>query len=197
MEKYIFLDRDGTINVEKHYLHKIEDFEYENGVLEALEGLQKLGYKFIIVTNQAGIAKGYYTERDYLILEEFIEKDLLKKGIIIQKTYQCPHHPQGKIPYNVNCECRKPKTGMFIKAIEEFNIDIENSYMVGDRFTDLKPADELGIYPVLIKTGYGEDQLDALIQSDKTIEGKFKRVMVVENLMDLLNKLHTNNKAKL
>ena len=194
MEKYIFLDRDGTINVEKHYLHKIEDFEYENGVLEALEGLQKLGYKFIIVTNQAGIAKGYYTERDYLILEEFIEKDLLKKGIIIQKTYHCPHHPQGKIPYNVNCECRKPKTGMFIKAIEEFNIDIENSYMVGDRFTDLKPADELGIYPVLIKTGYGEDQLDALIQSDKTIEGKFKRVMVVENLMDLINKLHTNNK---
>ena len=194
MEKYIFLDRDGTINVEKHYLHKIEGFEYENGVLEALEGLQKLGYKFIIVTNQAGIAKGYYTERDYLILEEFIEKDLLKKGIIIQKTYHCPHHPQGKIPYNVNCECRKPKTGMFIKAIEEFNIDIENSYMVGDRFTDLKPADELGIYPVLIKTGYGEDQLDALIQSDKTIEGKFKRVMVVENLMDLLNKLHTNNK---
>ena len=194
MEKYIFLDRDGTINVEKHYLHKIEDFEYENGVLEALEGLQKLGYKFIIVTNQAGIAKGYYTERDYLILEEFIEKDLLKKGIIIQKTYHCPHHPQGNIPYNVNCECRKPKTGMIIKAIEEFNIDIENSYMVGDRFTDLKPADELGIYPVLIKTGYGEDQLDALIQSDKTIEGKFKRVMVVENLMDLLNKLHTNNK---
>ena len=194
MEKYIFLDRDGTINVEKHYLHKIEDFEYENGVLEALEGLQKLGYKFIVVTNQAGIAKGYYTESDYLILEEFIEKDLLKKGIIIQKTYHCPHHPQGKIPYNVNCECRKPKTGMFIKAIEEFNIDIENSYMVGDRFTDLKPADELGIYPVLIKTGYGEDQLDALIQSDKTIEGKFKRVMVVENLMDLLNKLHTNNK---
>ena len=194
MEKYIFLDRDGTINVEKLYLHKIEDFEYEAGVLKALEGLQKLGYKFIIVTNQAGIAKGYYTERDYLILEEFIEKDLLKKGIIIQKTYHCPHHPQGKIPYNVNCECRKPKTGMFIKAIEEFNIDIENSYMVGDRFTDLKPADELGIYPVLIKTGYGEDQLDALIQSDKTIEGKFKRVMVVENLMDLLNKLHTNNK---
>ena len=194
MEKYIFLDRDGTINVEKHYLHKIEDFEYENGVLEALEGLQKLGYKFIIVTNQAGIAKGYYTESDYLILEEFIENDLREKGIIIQKTYHCPHHPQGKIPYNVNCECRKPKTGMFIKAIEEFNIDIENSYMVGDRFTDLKPADELGIYPVLIKTGYGEDQLDALIQSDKTIEGKFKRVMVVENLMDLLNKLHTNNK---
>ena len=184
MEKYIFLDRDGTINVEKHYLHKIEDFEYENGVLEALEGLQKLGYKFIIVTNQAGIAKGYYTERDYLILEEFIEKDLLKKGIIIQKTYHCPHHPQGKIPYNVNCECRKPKTGMFIKAIEEFNIDIENSYMVGDRFTDLKPADELGIYPVLIKTGYGTEQLNSLVESNENKEEKFKRDMDVENMID-------------
>ena len=193
MEKYIFLDRDGTINVEKHYLHKIEDFEYENGVLEALEGLQKLGYKFIIVTNQAGIAKGYYTERDYLILEEFIEKDLLKKGIIIQKTYHCPHHPQGKIPYNVNCDCRKPKTGMFLEAIEEFDIDIENSYMVGDRFTDLKPADELGIYPVLIKTGYGTEQLNSLVESNENIEEKFKRVMVVENLIDLLNKLYANN----
>ena len=193
MEKYIFLDRDGTINVEKHYLHKIEDFEYENGVLEALEGLQKLGYKFIIVTNQAGIAKGYYTERDYLILEEFIENDLREKGIIIQKTYHCPHHPQGKIPYNVNCDCRKPKTGMFLEAIEEFDIDIENSYMVGDRFTDLKPADELGIYPVLIKTGYGTDQLNSLVESNENIEEKFKRVMVVENLIDLLNKLYANN----
>ena len=193
MEKYIFLDRDGTINVEKHYLHKIEDFEYENGVLKALEGLQKLGYKFIIVTNQAGIAKGYYTESDYLILEEFIENDLREKGIIIQKTYHCPHHPQGKIPYNVNCDCRKPKTGMFLEAIEEFDIDIENSYMVGDRFTDLKPADELGIYPVLIKTGYGTDQLNSLVESNENIEEKFKRVMVVENLIDLLNKLYANN----
>ena len=193
MEKYIFLDRDGTINVEKHYLHNIEDFEYEAGVLKALEGLQKLGYKFIIVTNQAGIAKGYYTESDYLILEEFIENDLREKGIIIQKTYHCPHHPQGKIPYNVNCDCRKPKTGMFLEAIEEFDIDIENSYMVGDRFTDLKPADELGIYPVLIKTGYGTDQLNSLVESNENIEEKFKRVMVVENLIDLLNKLYANN----
>ena len=197
MEKYIFLDRDGTINVEKHYLHKIEDFEYEAGVLKALEELQKLGYKFIIVTNQAGIAKGYYTESDYLILEEFIENDLREKGIIIQKTYHCPHHPQGKSPYNVNCDCRKPKTGMFLEAIEEFDIDIENSYMVGDRFTDLKPADELGIYPVLIKTGYGTDQLNSLVESNENIEEKFKRVMVVENLIDLLNKLYANNEAKL
>ena len=193
MEKYIFLDRDGTINVEKHYLHKIEDFEYEAGVLKALEELQKLGYKFIIVTNQAGIAKGQYTESDYLILEEFIENDLREKGIIIQKTYHCPHHPQGKSPYNVNCDCRKPKTGMFLEAIEEFDIDIENSYMVGDRFTDLKPADELGIYPVLIKTGYGTDQLNSLVESNENIEEKFKRVMVVENLIDLLNKLYANN----
>ena len=162
-------------------------------MLKALEGLQKLGYKFIIVTNQAGIAKGYYTESDYLILEEFIENDLREKGIIIQKTYHCPHHPQGKSPYNVNCDCRKPKTGMFLEAIEEFDIDIENSYMVGDRFTDLKPADELGIYPVLIKTGYGTEQLNSLVESNENIEEKFKRVMVVENLIDLLNKLYANN----
>ncbi len=194
MDRYIFLDRDGTINVEKHYLHKIEDFEYEFGVIDSLKGLQKLGYKFIIITNQAGIAKGYYSEDDYLKLEKFIEKDLLNKGIKIEKTYYCPHHPKGKAPYNINCDCRKPKTGMFLKAIEEFNVDIENSYMVGDRFTDLLPADKLGIHPVLIKTGYGEKQLDDLVYSNEKIDIELNKILIVDNMLDLLNKLILNNK---
>ena len=194
MDRYIFLDRDGTINVEKHYLYKIEDFEYEFGVIESLKGLQKLGYKFIIITNQAGIAKGYYSEDDYLKLEKFIENDLLNKGIKIEKTYYSQHHPKGKAPYKINCDCRKPKTGMFLKAIEEFNVDIENSYMVGDRSTDLLPADKLVIHPVLIKTGYGEKQLDDLVYSNEKIDIELNKILIVDNMLDLLNKLILNNK---
>jgi len=84
--KFILFDRDGVINIEKSYLYKIEDFEYESGVIEGLEKLKKLGYRFLIITNQAGIARGYYTEEDYLKLEKFIMEDLKNKGIKIEKT---------------------------------------------------------------------------------------------------------------
>ena len=91
--KFILLDRDGVINVEKSYLYKIEDFEYEKNVIKGLKELRDLGYKFVIITNQSGIARGFYTEEDYLKLQDFIEKDLLKHGIKIEKSYFCPHHP--------------------------------------------------------------------------------------------------------
>ena len=96
MNKYILLDRDGTINIEKDYLYKIEDFEYEYGVIEALEIFQKKGYKLAVITNQSGIGRGYYSEEDFLKLTSFVENDLKKKGIIIEKTYYCPHHTDGK-----------------------------------------------------------------------------------------------------
>lgn len=169
--KFILLDRDGVINVEKSYLYKIEDFEYESGVIEALKKLADSGYKFAVITNQSGIGQGYYSEEEFLKLEKYIEKDLYKKGIKIEKTYFCPHHPEGKEKYRKNCDCRKPGTGNFLKAVEEFNIDIENSYMIGDRITDLIPAHKLGIKTVLLRTGYGkeneekvkESQLDSII----------------------------------
>jgi len=141
--KFILFDRDGVINIEKSYLYKIEDFEYESGVIEGLEKLKELGYRFLIITNQAGVAKGYYTEKDYLKLEKFIMDDLKNKGIEIEKTYYCPHHPEGKGIYRKECECRKPDIGNFLKAINEFSIDVGKSFMVGDRITDLIPAEKL------------------------------------------------------
>ena len=160
--KFILLDRDGVINVEKSYLYKIEDFEYEKNVIKGLHELRDLGYKFAIITNQSGIARGYYTEEDYLKLQDFIEKDLLKHGIKIEKSYFCPHHPNGTGKYGIECNCRKPNTGNFELAINEFNIDTKNSFMIGDRPTDLIPAEKLGITPVLIKTGYGLKSLEKL-----------------------------------
>ena len=175
--KFVLLDRDGVINVEKSYLHKIEDFEYEKNVVEGLLKLRDLGYRFAIITNQAGIARGYYTEEDYLKLQSFIEDDLFKKGIKIEKSYFCPHHPNVTGKYGVECDCRKPNTGNFELAIKEFDIDVKNSFMIGDKITDLIPAEKLGITPVLVKTGYG-------LESLKKLEGTKLNSIVVNDILD-------------
>ena len=175
--KFVLLDRDGVINIEKSYLHKIEDFEYEKNVVEGLLRLRDLGYRFAIITNQAGIARGYYTEEDYLKLQSFIEEDLLKKGIKIEKSYFCPHHPNVTGKYGIECDCRKPNTGNFELAIKEFDIDVKNSFMIGDKITDLIPAEKLGITPVLVKTGYG-------LESLKKLEGTKLNSIVVNDILD-------------
>ena len=175
--KFVLLDRDGVINIEKSYLHKIEDFEYEKNVVEGLLKLRDLGYKFAIITNQAGIARGYYTEEGYLKLQSFIEDDLFKKGIKIEKSYFCPHHPNVTGKYGVECDCRKPNTGNFELAIKEFDIDVKNSFMIGDKITDLIPAEKLGITPVLVKTGYG-------LESLKKLEGTKLNSIVVNDILD-------------
>lgn len=180
--KFILLDRDGVINVEKSYLYKIEDFEYEKNVIKGLHKLRDLGYKFAIITNQSGIARGYYTEEDYLKLQDFIEKDLLKHGIKIEKSYFCPHHPNGTGKYGIECNCRKPNTGNFELVIDEFNIDTKNSFMIGDRLTDLIPAEKLGITPVLIKTGYGLKSLEKLEETGLN-------PVVVNDILDFSEKL--------
>ena len=180
--KFVLLDRDGVINIEKSYLHKIEDFEYEKNVVEGLLKLRDLGYRFAIITNQAGIARGYYTEEDYLKLQSFIEDDLFKKGIKIEKSYFCPHHPNVTGKYGIECDCRKPNTGNFELAVKEFDIDVKNSFMIGDKITDLIPAEKLGITPVLVKTGYG-------LESLKKLEGTKLNSIVVNDILDFSEKL--------
>ena len=183
--KFVLLDRDGVINIEKSYLHKIEDFEYEKNVVEGLLKLRDLGYRFAIITNQAGIARGYYTEEDYLKLQSFIEDDLFKKGIKIEKSYFCPHHPNVTGKYGIECDCRKPNTGNFELAIKEFDIDVKNSFMIGDKITDLIPAEKLGITPVLVKTGYG-------LESLKKLEGTKLNSIVVNDILDFSEVLKNN-----
>lgn len=137
MNKAVFLDRDGTINVDKAYLSRIEDFEYLPGAVEGLQLLQNAGYKLIIVTNQSGIARGYYTEDDFRKLNDWMLHNLKSKGIEISKVYYCPHHLSGKIEkYRVNCDCRKPNLGMYRQAIKDFDIDVPASYSIGDKLRD-------------------------------------------------------------
>ncbi|ACN99287.1 D,D-heptose 1,7-bisphosphate phosphatase [Sulfurihydrogenibium azorense Az-Fu1] len=154
--KAVFLDRDGVINVDKGYVHKIEDFEFYPNVFEALKKLQDNGFKLFIVTNQSGIAVGYYTEEDFLKLTDYMLKEFEKHGIKIEKVYYCPHHENGTVEkYSIKCDCRKPESGMIRQAIKEFSVDPSKSFLIGDKENDILAAHKEGIKAALVKTGQG------------------------------------------
>ena len=153
-----FLDRDGTINVDKEYLYRIEDFEYLDGAAEGMRLLQDWGYALVIITNQSGIARGYYAEDDYFRLMEWMLADLAERGIYISGAYHCPHHLAGTVEkYAKSCNCRKPKTGLFYKAAEELGIDLDRSIAIGDKVRDLEICRETGARGFLLS----EDGMDA------------------------------------
>ena len=151
--KTIFLDRDGVINKEVNYLHKIENFEFISGVFESCVFFQKLGYRIIIITNQSGISKGYFDDKDYQILTKWMLKQFVKNGVRILDTFYCPHSPES------NCDCRKPKPGMFIEAKKNHDIDLNNSWMIGDKETDIQAANSIGITnTILVRSGHLIDE---------------------------------------
>ena len=139
MRRAIFLDRDGVINEDLGYVGKREDFHFLPGVFEALQYFQKLGFLLIIVTNQSGIARGYYTVQDFLSLSEWMKEELRKRDITITDIFYCPHHPED------GCECRKPKPGMILEAAKRYDIDLSASWMIGDKPSDIEAAKNAGI----------------------------------------------------
>ena len=128
------MDRDGVINIDHGYTYKINDFNLLDGVIEGLQAIAQLEYKIFIVTNQSGIARGYYTEKDYKILTAWMLERFVEEEIKITKVYYCPHH----VGYTHECDCRKPQPGMILKAQEEFEIDLTQSKLVGDKVSDIK-----------------------------------------------------------
>lgn len=161
MEKAVFLDRDGVINKDFGYVCKIENFHFYENVFEALKKLQKAGYKLIIITNQSGIGRGYYTEEDFLKLTEYMLNEFSKDGINIDKVYYCPHHPDSEDPkYALYCDCRKPNTKMIKDAVKEFNIDKTKSFLIGDKETDIEAGLKEGLTTILVETGQGQNFKD-------------------------------------
>lgn len=156
MNKCVFLDRDGTINVEKNYLYKIKEFEWEYKAKEAIALIKEKGYKVIVVTNQSGIARGYYTEKDVIRLHQYLKEELEKVGTSVDDFYFCPHHPEGIGLYGIECDCRKPSTKMFEDAQKIYDIDFSKSYVVGDKKSDVDCAIKLGMVPILVMTGHGK-----------------------------------------
>jgi D-glycero-D-manno-heptose 1,7-bisphosphate phosphatase len=147
--KTIFLDRDGVVNKEVNYLYKINDFKFIDGVFEACQHFKKLNYETIIVTNQSGIYRGYYKEEDFQKLSKWMLSQFIIKNIPILEVFHCPHSPVS------NCSCRKPKPGMFNKAKELFNIDMEKSWMIGDKEEDITASNSAGIKnTILVRSGH-------------------------------------------
>lgn len=152
--KAVFLDRDGTINVDYGYVHQIDDFHFIDGVIDALLQLKKKGYLLVLVTNQSGIARGYFSEEQFLQLTEWFDWSLADRGVDFDGIYYCPHHPEGQGEYREDCDCRKPKAGMFTQAIADLNIDPTQSIMVGDKLEDLLAAENAGVKTkILVRTG--------------------------------------------
>ena len=175
MKKAIFLDRDGTINVEKDYIYKSEDLVFEEGTIDALKTFKNLGYILIVVSNQSGIARGYFTEEDLNIFNNNMNEILKKNGVEITEFYCCPHHPDGIGEYKKVCECRKPNNKMIEDAIKKYNIDREKSYMIGDKTSDIGAGIKSNLKTVLVKTGYGLKDMEKINKNE---------TLVCENLKD-------------
>lgn len=151
MNKALFLDRDGVINVDYGHVYRIEDFDIYPGIIPLVKKYIEEGYLVVVVSNQAGIAKGMYTEKDLQIIDEHMKKEFIKSGVKIDASYYCVHGP------NDNCSCRKPKPGLIYKAQKELNIDLEKSVLIGDKMSDLEAGYTAGIKKLMFRKGRYEE----------------------------------------
>lgn len=164
MNKVVFLDRDGTINIDFGYVHEKDKLKFLPGLLDALKRIQNQGYKLIIVTNQSGIGRRIFTSEQYGEFTSYMLDEMKTEGIEIAKVYTCPHIDED------NCDCRKPKIGMFETAISDFDVDLENSFAVGDRIRDLKVCEKYPVKGILFDADIEFKNTDDA-NSTNTIEG--------------------------
>jgi D-glycero-D-manno-heptose 1,7-bisphosphate phosphatase len=160
MSKALFLDRDGIINVDHGYVHKIEDFEFVDGIFELCQFAIVKGYQIFVITNQAGIARGFYDIAMFEKLSQWMVAAFAGHGVAIAKVYYCPHHPsKGVNEFVMPCQCRKPEPGMIMQAQQEFTIDIKESIFIGDKISDMQAADNAGIEcKILLDSRYTNEQ---------------------------------------
>jgi len=147
----IFLDRDGTLNIDKDYLYKCEDWEWIDGVVPSLARLSRAGFALVVASNQSGIARGFYTEKDVKALHKWVDDELFRlEGIRFDGFYICPHHPD----YGSSCECRKPAHGLLLRAADELQLDLSSSWMIGDKARDVEAGRRAGCRTALVSEKY-------------------------------------------
>ncbi|MGZ6249747.1 MAG: D-glycero-alpha-D-manno-heptose-1,7-bisphosphate 7-phosphatase [Syntrophales bacterium] len=163
----VFLDRDGTINEEVGYLDSIDKLNLFSNAAEAIRLINESGMKAVVMTNQSGVAKGYFTEEFVRTVHGRIQEMLLEKGAFIDAFYYCPHHQtDGVGVYLQSCACRKPGAGMLIEASKELDIDLPHSYTIGDMLKDIQVARTVGAKGILVKTGYGMNTIEKDLASE-------------------------------
>ncbi len=183
MNKAFFLDRDGTLNVDYDYVHRPDEWQWCDGAIEALRWMKERGYKIIVITNQSGIARKYFTKKQVDHLHKWVDERLLEMGLSIDAWYISPYHPKfhdGQEPELLRY--RKPDTGLFEKAQKEFEIDYSKSFMAGDKVSDLKPAVKLGIKPFFIRSRHELEQDKNWIEahSIETYDSLWDAVQTIE-----------------
>lgn len=148
----IFIDRDGVINEDHNYVHRWEDFHFIDGVVDALVRLKAAGYYIVVVTNQSGIGRGFFTDNDFHILSEKMLRWLQQRSVQVDAIYHCPHLPQD------NCACRKPAPGMILQAAREHNLDLSSSYIIGDKLSDIEAGQRANVgQQILVGPSAGRD----------------------------------------
>lgn len=162
----VFLDRDGVLTVEKGYVRSAEELEIFSYAKDCVRKIHEQGYYALVVTNQSGIARGYFTEDELIRMNHKLQAET-----DVDAVYYCPHHEQGIIPeYTKVCDCRKPSTGMIRKACEEYAIDIRHSYMVGDRASDIKLGENVEVKTILLESGYGSSEAGDQVKPDYVLK---------------------------
>jgi len=168
LRKAAFLDRDGVINKDKAYVHRWEDFEFVPGAIEGMRALQAAGYALVVVTNQSGLARGYYTEAQYQQLTAALKDELARQGVLLDGVYHCPHHPQGSVAHlATDCNCRKPAPGMILQAAQELKLSLADSLLVGDKPGDIQAARAARVgHAYLVDSGNPESVVEGQVTAD-------------------------------
>src|SRR4030043_116157 len=176
----VFIDRDGTINEQMGYINHLSRFHLIPGVADAIRLLNKNGFLAIIITNQSGVARGYFTMELLYEVHSLMIETLRRDGANIDAVFFCPHYPGGKVPeYSHECDCRKPRTGLIDQARDAFNIDMSRSYLVGDHTTDLELAHHCNLEGIMVRTGYGMGEISYILQ-----QISIKPCYIAEDLLD-------------
>ena len=193
MNRAVFIDRDGTISEEVGYINHASRFRLFPYSAAALKQLHENGYLAIVITNQAGVARGYFSEDMVQNIHRRMTDELTASGATLDAIYYCAHHPLvGDLPYRLDCDCRKPKPGLLLRAAREFDIDMGQSWMVGDRYSDIELAANAGVQSALVLSGYGrgewEHQRDNwTIKPDLVAEDLLEAVRLIGSLDAVLS----------
>ncbi|MBN3032498.1 MAG: D-glycero-beta-D-manno-heptose 1,7-bisphosphate 7-phosphatase [Candidatus Saganbacteria bacterium] len=157
--KAVFLDRDGTLIEDSGYISSPDQIKFIPGAIEAVKRLNEAGYKVVIISNQAGVARGLLAENMLQTIDKIIHREVLSGGGHIDASYYCPHHPEhGVYPYKQACECRKPHPGMLKRAVREKDLELAGSFMIGDKSSDIETGKRAGTKTVFVRTGHGRDE---------------------------------------
>lgn len=188
----LFMDRDGTVSEEVGYVNHPSRFRLFPYSADAIKLLNDNGWLAIVVTNQAGVARGYFAEDVIIQIHDQLRRDLENASAKLDAIYYCAHHPSvGEPPYRLDCDCRKPKTGLIARAAADFPIDVERSWMVGDRYSDIELARNAGLHSAFVLSGYGRGEWEY-----QRGAWKFEPEVVAENLLDVARIIIERDRAR-